>query len=87
MVNGTRAGVLVFPQLTQYNRGLVGESTDQLLAASFSNPLPVHLKRGYNSIELRYFQITPVYLDPTTNCIVADYVRFILLTHQHKKTD
>lgn len=85
MVNGTRAGVLVFPQLTQYNRGLGGESTDQLLAASFSNPLPVHLKRGYNSIELRYFQITPVYLDPTTNCIVADYVRFILLTHQHKK--
>lgn len=81
VVNGERAGVLVFPQLTPYNRGLRGEASDRLQATSFSNPLLVHLHEGDNSIELRYFQVTPVYLDPTTNSIVADYVRFILLTY------
>lgn len=77
MVNDTHAGVLVFPQLTPYNRGLRGDASDRLQATSFSNPLPVHLLPGDNRIELRYFQVTPVYLDPTTNGIVADYVRFI----------
>lgn len=78
MVNGRRAGVFVFPQFSPsaWDKSL-GDDWQRL--SSFSNPLVVKLEAGENSLELRYFQTSPVYLDPTANSLVADYVRLIPL--------
>lgn len=78
MVNGSRAGVFVFPQFSPsaWDKSL-GDDWQRL--SSFSNPLVVELEAGENILELRYFQTSPVYLDPTANSLVADYVRLIPL--------
>ena len=78
MVNGRRAGVFVFPQFSPsaWDKSL-GDDWQRL--SSFSNPLVVELEAGENILELRYFQTSPVYLDPTANSLVADYVRLIPL--------
>ena len=76
VINGERAGVFVFPQLppSRWDRTL-GDGWQTL--NTFSNPLIADLNEGENQIELRYFQTSPVYLDPTANSFVADYVRLI----------
>lgn len=78
IVNGLRAGVFVFPQFSPsaWDKSL-GDDWQRL--SSFSNPLVVNLAQGENNLELRYFQTSPVYLDPTANSLVADYVRLIPL--------
>lgn len=79
VVNDERCGVFVFPQLTpsRWDKSLgVGWQS----VNTFSNPVVVKLTEGENTLELRYFQTTPVYLDPTANALVTDYVRLIRIS-------
>ena len=76
VVNGERGGVFVFPQLSpkEWDKDM-GDSWQTL--GTFSNALRVHLNKGENRLELRFYQPSPVYVDPTANSILADFVRVI----------
>lgn len=76
-VNEVRAGVLVFPQQTLWQPDFNDDGWQHLSA--YSNPLRVHLTAGENILELRYFQVPPVYADPAANALVADFIRLIRL--------
>lgn len=75
-VNGTRQGIFVFPQHTPANRDAESAGGWQEFTA-FTNPLKVHLNKGENQLALKLYQPTPVYIDPTANTIVADFIRII----------
>lgn len=77
-VNGIRSGIFMFPQLQQKNWDKdMGDSWQSI--AVYSNPLKVHLTKGENRIELRFYQPNPVFVDPSSNSILADHVRIIRL--------
>jgi len=78
-VDGERQGVFVFPQFSHFSQvGLNRDaSTDWQTITSFSNPLRVWLDCGMNRIEMRLYQPSPVYADPTANSVVADFVRLV----------
>ena len=76
-VNEVRAGVFVFPQQTLWQPDFNDDGWQHLSA--YSNPLRVHLTAGENILELRYFQVPPVYADPAANALVADFIRLIRL--------
>ncbi|MBD5224995.1 MAG: hypothetical protein HDS68_03380 [Bacteroidales bacterium] len=77
-VDGRIAGVFVFPQLSaaDWDNSPDREWQNQ---TAYTNPLVVNLTPGRHVIELRYYQPTPVYVDPTANTVLADYVRFLKL--------
>lgn len=77
-VNGADAGYLIFPQLSSawWNRDL-GDNWQQLTA--WSNALPVELEPGVNTIEIRYRQLSPVYIDPQSNTILVELIRLMPL--------
>lgn len=73
-VDGNRQGVFVFPQHTPGSMDAESAGAWQNLTA-FSNPLKIKLRKGRNRLSLRLYQPTPVYIDPTANAIVADFIR------------
>jgi hypothetical protein len=78
LVDGTRRGTFVFTQLSpsSWVRDM-GNGWQEL--SNYSNPLTVHLTKGCNRMELRVYQPSPIYIDPTDNTVVADYIRIIKL--------
>lgn len=76
-IDGTRRGIFVFPQQTPGNTEPASNGWQNLTA--FSNPLKVFMHKGENRISIRLYQPTPVYIDPTSNTIVADFVRITAL--------
>lgn len=77
-IDGNRCGILVFPQLCAPKRDREGSDGWQSLT-SFTNPVKVHLTRGLHTLELKVYQPSPVYIDPYTNVVLADYVRIVRL--------
>ncbi len=77
-VDGNMAGVFVFPQLSAADWDNSPDREWQNHTA-YTNPLVVNLDAGTHTLELRYYQPTPVYVDPTANTVLADYVRLIKL--------
>ncbi len=77
-VNGVRSGVFVFPQLTSASAP-ADPALDWQSRTAFTNPLKVELDSGRNELEIRLYQPSPVYIDPTANAILADFVRIIRL--------
>lgn len=73
-IDGNCRGIFVFPQQTPGSTDQDTSNGWQNLTA-FSNPLKVRLRKGENHISIRIYQPTPVYIDPTANTIVADFVR------------
>ncbi len=70
--NGREAGILVFPQLNSA-KARKGDSWQEMTA--WSNYLIVNLEKGTNHLELRYYQPSPVYADPSSNMVLLDLVR------------
>ena len=62
------------------------EATTWQTLTSFSNPLRVSLRKGVNTLELRLYQPSPVYIDPAANTILADFIRIIPLKTERLKT-
>lgn len=77
-VNGVRSGVFVFPQLTSASAS-ADPALDWQSRTAFTNPLKVELDSGRNELEIKLYQPSPVYIDPTANAILADFVRIIRL--------
>lgn len=77
-VDGEPRGVFVFPQLSAADWDNTPDREWQNHTA-FTNPLVVDLTPGKHRVELRYYQPTPVYIDPSANTVLADYVRIIKL--------
>lgn len=77
-VDGERSGVFVFPQTVSADRDREAPADWQTLT-SFSNALRVRMHEGENRIEIKLYQPSPVYVDPTSNSVVADFVRIICL--------
>ena len=69
-------GVFVFTQLSPVDWDNDPAREWQMMTG-FTNPLMVSLDPGTHTFELRYYQPTPVYIDPFSNTVVADYVRLI----------
>lgn len=69
-------GVFVFTQLSPVDWDNDPAREWQMMTA-FTNPLMVALDPGTHTFELRYYQPNPVYIDPFSNTVVADYVRLI----------
>lgn len=77
-IDGSRCGIFVFPQLCAPKRDR--ESSDGWQSmTSFTNPVKVHLTPGRHILELKVYQPSPVYIDPYTNVVLADYVRIVRL--------
>ncbi len=73
-VNNSNAGIFIFPQLTSGNiRNSDNESWQKM--TDWSNPLIINLDKGLNKIELRYYQPSPVYIDPNANILLFDAIR------------
>ena len=85
-IDGGYSGIFVFPQQTPMSRDAESGNRWQNLTA-FSNPLKVRLRKGRNRIMMRLYQPTPVYIDPTANTIVADFVRIIDLGEKARPHD
>ena len=77
-VDGSRRGIFVFPQHSGASLDRDGGYDWQTLT-SFSNPLRIRLHKGLNHMELRLYQPSPVYIDPTANTLLADFIRIIPL--------
>lgn len=77
-IDGKTAGVFVFPQQSAADWDNSPEREWQNHTA-YTNPLVVNLSPGIHNIEIRFYQPTPVYIDPTANTVLADYVRLIKL--------
>lgn len=77
-VDGKRQGIFVFPQHSGASLERDGGYDWQTLT-SFSNPLRVRLRKGVNTMELRLYQPSPVYIDPAANTLLADFIRIIPL--------
>ena len=84
-VDGARKGIFVFPQHSGASLDRDGGYDWQTLT-SFSNPLRVSLRKGVNTLELRLYQPSPVYIDPAANTILADFIRIIPLKTERLKT-
>lgn len=78
-IDGERRGVFVFPQMTASTFGHNENTADWQRLTSFSNTLRVNLRKGENLMMLKLYQPSPVYVDPTSNSVVADFVRIIRL--------
>lgn len=77
-VNNLDAGVFVFIQLTPAALRRMGEPVESWqTAAAWTNPLEVELHEGHNDLELRYYQPSPVYVDPQSNTVLTDIIRII----------
>lgn len=72
-VNSRPAGTLVFPQLSAawWDKDL-GEHWQQLEART--NAIPVTLRKGSNTLSIRYHQPSPVYLDPAHNTVLIESI-------------
>ncbi len=73
-VNNSEAGIIVFPQYSPawWNKET---GTDWQLPSTYSSQLDVMLQEGVNTLELVYFQPSPVYVDPQANTLLFDAVR------------
>lgn len=73
-VNNSEAGILVFPQYSpawwKKKNG-----SDWQLPSTYSSQLDVVLQEGTNTLELAYFQPSPVYIDPLANTLLFDAIR------------
>ena len=77
-VDGHRAGVLVFTQLSPMAWDSAPEHHWQTLTA-FTAPLIVELTEGKHTLEMAFYQPSPVYIDPENNIVLADEVRLYLM--------
>jgi len=77
-VNGSLGGFFVMPQLSPKSWDKDMGAGWQTLA-SYSNALKVHLHAGRNTMQLKFYQPSPVYVDPTANTILADFIRIVEL--------
>lgn len=75
-VGGHTAAVLMFPQLTGSDVTAGAARSWQEMTAWTNAPV-VTLQKGENHLQLRYFQASPVYADPTANAILFDQIRII----------
>ncbi len=75
-VGGHTAAVLMFPQLTGSDVAAGAARSWQEMTAWTNAPV-VTLQKGENHLQLRYFQASPVYADPTANAILFDQIRII----------
>lgn len=75
-VDNRPEGIFIFPQQAAVAEPGKNEKSWQQMTA-WSNTLAVELEKGVNHLELRYFQPSPVYVDPTANDILFDMIRFI----------
>ena len=76
-VNGVESGVFFFTQRTSATATATGEKSSWKEMTAWSNILTVNLDKGENHLELRYFQPSPVYADPTSNVILIDLIKLI----------
>lgn len=74
LVNSRDAGIFFFPQLRSASE-IDNDSWQE--QTTWSNPLVVNLEKGINHLELRYFQPSPVYVDPNSHVILFDLIRII----------
>lgn len=77
-VDGDNVGIWVFPQLCAPRRERDSSDYWQTLA-SYTNPLKVHLAPGCHILEMKLYQPSPVYIDPTGNVVLSDYIRIVYL--------
>ena len=75
-VDGDHKGIFVFTQLSPVDWDNDPMREWQMMTG-FTNPLKVGLDPGTHRFELRYYQPNPVYIDPFSNTVVADYVRIV----------
>lgn len=75
-VDDVRRGVLVFPQLSASDWES-DSSRDWQTRTAFTNPLRVHLTPGRHKLRLLFYQPSPVYVDPLSNMVLADFVRLL----------
>lgn len=73
-INNREGGILFFPQRPPHS--FPKDSVDSWQAMSaWTNSVVVDLPQGHNTLELRYFQPSPVYADPNSNTILIDRIR------------
>lgn len=78
LVDGVKSGTLIFPQLSSaWWRN--DPETHWHDMTGYTNPLPVKLKKGSNTIAIRYRQPSPVYLNPLNNTVLINSIRVIPL--------
>ena len=77
-VDGSNAGIMVFTQLSPLEWDPDPERHWEEHTA-FSNPIELYLTEGEHTLELRFFQPSPVYVDPLRNTLLADCLRLYLL--------
>lgn len=80
-VNDYNAGIFICPQLTSGTVRISDNESWQKMA-TWSNPLIINLNKGINKIELRYYQPSPVYIDPNSNILLFDAIRIISFDNQ-----
>lgn len=80
-VNDEKQGIFVCPQLPQGSIRIADNESWQKMA-TWSNPLIVNLNKGLNKIELRYYQPSPVYIDPSSNVLLFNAIRIIAVDNQ-----
>lgn len=78
-VNGADAGTFIFTQLSAVTAQLKESDESWQNTVAWTNPLIVQLNEGPNTLELRYFQPSPVFVDPGSNTVLADIVRILPL--------
>lgn len=78
-VNGLDAGTFIFAQLSAATAQMLENDEMWQNTVAWTNPLVVQLNEGPNDLELRYFQPSPVFVDPQSNTVVADIIRIIAL--------
>lgn len=72
LVNSRDAGILIFPQLHS-SVATDGESWEE--HTDWSNPLVINLEKGINHLSMRFYQPSPVYVDPTSSTLLFDLIR------------
>lgn len=82
-VNSRPAGTLVFPQLSAawWDKDL-GEHWQELAART--NAIPVRLEKGRNTIAIRYYQPSPVYLDPAHNTVLIESINLTYIPDSNR---
>ena len=68
----------MFTQLSPMAWDSAPEHHWQTLTA-FTAPLIVELTEGEHTLEMAFYQPSPVYIDPENNIVLADEVRLYLL--------